>query len=636
MSTNKHFNKICIVAVVLALVLTVIFMNGEAVGIEKTESVVQYGKKLFDTSEVHTIDIVMNNWDSFIETCENEEYETCSVVIDGEAFRNVAIRAKGNTSLSMVKSSDSNRYSFKIEFDHYDDTNTYYGLDKLSLNNIIQDNTYMKDYLTYRMMGEFGVAAPLCSFVNITVNGEPWGFYLAVEAIEDSFLKRNYGSDYGELYKPDSTGFGGGRGNGKGFDMNAFLENENNQSEVGNLADASEFSENMPPDGFGRGDRNNSAVRGDRPERPQNSEMPEGINPFDQNGEKPFSPESAGNKGFGVKGSDDVKLKYIDDNVSSYSNIFDNAKTDVSTADKERLINALKRLSENNDIENTVSVDEVIKYFVVHNYVCNGDSYTGSMIHNYYLRENDGILGMIPWDYNLSFGSFQSSDATSTVNSPIDSPVSGGATDDRPMVDWIFKSEEYTEKYHQYFSEFLSEINISGIIEETRALIAPYVKNDPSAFCTYEEFEKGSETLFEFCKLRSESVKGQLSGEIPSTTEAQKSETAKLIDASGISISDMGSMGHGGGDKGGFVRPGQNNQTAQNNENATVSGEETTANQNETPAQTNPVQPGLPPEMPEGMTPPEMPEGMIPPQMPDGEAPSDKAGMWGNIQSADT
>ena len=31
-----------------------------------------------------------------------------------------------------------------------------------------------------------------------------------------------------------------------------------------------------------------------------------------------------------------------------------------------------------------------------------------------------------------------------------------------------------------------------------------------------------------------------------------------------------------------------------------------------------------------------MPEGMIPPQMPDGEAPSDKAGMWGNIQSADT
>ena len=65
----------------------------------------------------------------------------------------------------------NDRYSFKIEFDHYDSTISYHGLDKLSLNNIIQDNTYMKDYLTYQMMGYFGVDAHLCSYVYITVNG---------------------------------------------------------------------------------------------------------------------------------------------------------------------------------------------------------------------------------------------------------------------------------------------------------------------------------------------------------------------------------------------------------------------------------------------------------------------------------
>ena len=48
-----------------------------------------------------------------------------------------------------------------------------------------------------------------------------------------------------------------------------------------------------------------------------------------------------------------------------------------------------------------MDVDEVIRYFVVHNFVCNFDSYTGSMIHNYYLYEEDGQLSMIPWDYNL-------------------------------------------------------------------------------------------------------------------------------------------------------------------------------------------------------------------------------------------
>lgn len=59
--------------------------------------------------------------------------------------------------------------------------------------------------------------------IYITVNGEEWGLYLAVEGVEESFLQRNYGKDYGELYKPDSTNMGGGRGNGESFDPDEFL-----------------------------------------------------------------------------------------------------------------------------------------------------------------------------------------------------------------------------------------------------------------------------------------------------------------------------------------------------------------------------------------------------------------------------
>lgn len=65
----------------------------------------------------------------------------------------------------------------------------------------------------------------------------------------------------------------------------------------------------------------------------------------------------------------------------------------------------------------------MIRYFVVHNYVCNDDSYTGMMVHNYYLYENDGELAMVPWDYNLGFGTFGSADASSTVNTPIDTGI---------------------------------------------------------------------------------------------------------------------------------------------------------------------------------------------------------------------
>ena len=483
MSTHKNFDKICAVVLASVLLLTGVCMafGGNADG----GTTMGYEDKLFDTSSVHKINIVMDDWDEFISSAESEEYYACTLEIDGETYKNVAIRGKGNTSLTKVAAYGNDRYSFKVEFDRYDSSVTYHGLDKLCLNNIIQDNTYMKDYLCYRLMAEMGVASPLCSYVYVSVNGSDWGLYLAVEGIEESFLQRNYGSDYGELYKPDSQSMGGGRGNGKGFDMDA-------------------------NDGKGGGRD-------------------------------------------GMNSSDDTLLKYIDDDPDSYSNIFDNAKTDISKSDKKRLIAALKTLS-GDDPEQAVDVDAVIRYFVVHNFVLNFDSYTGSMIHNYYLYESDGKMQMIPWDYNLAFGAFQSADgATSLVNYPIDDPVSGGDASDRPMLAWIFQNEEYTELYHKYFAELISTVFDSGEFaqefDSVVQMISPYVESDPTKFCTCEEFETGAQTLREFCLKRAESISGQLDGSIGSTSDTQERST--LIDAGSLKISDMGTMGSEGGGAGG-------------------------------------------------------------------------------------
>lgn len=528
MAASKHIDKICLAAALFALLLTCVFASGERLGIQPASQVMGYETRLFDTAAVHTVDIVMDDWEGFLETCENEEYTVCDLVIDNEAYQNVAIRAKGNTSLRSVSQLGSQRYSFKIEFDHYDSSKSYHGLDKLSLNNLIQDNTMLKDYLTYQMMGAFGAAAPLCSFVYITVNGEEWGLYLAVEGVEDGFLQRNYGSGSGELYKPDSLSMGGGPGNGREFNMEDFAGRFDGKTDPADAALAA------GPEGTG-----GSAL----PAFPESG----------QAGPEELEHGGAGGGFGGGMGSDDAKLQYIDDDPESYSTIFDNAKTDVSSADQERLIAALKALGEGN-VESSVDVDQVLRYFVVHNFVVNGDSYTGSMVHNYYLYEQDGLLSMIPWDYNLAFGGFQSSSASDTVNDPIDTPLSVTGDGTRPMADWIFQSEAYTALYHQYFAEFLETVDVTGLIDSADALIAPYVERDPTKFCTYEEFEVGVSTLREFCRLRAESVAGQLDGSIPSTADGQRADSAALVDASGITISDMGSMnstmggfgGHGG------------------------------------------------------------------------------------------
>lgn len=309
MSTSSNLDRICVAALALAVLIAALAFCAPALGYEATSGgvVLGYEERLFDTSVVHTIDIVMDDWEGFIAGCEVEEYVLCDLVIDGE----------------------------------------------------------------------------------------DWGLYLAVEGVEESFLLRNYGTDYGELYKPDSMEMGGGRGNGGGFS--------------------------------GRGGM------GGMP-----SDMGE-------------PPEDMGG----------------------------------------------------------------------------------------------GLLSMLPWDYNLAFGGFMgSSDAEALVNWSIDDPTSDGDTESRPMLAWIFESEEYTELYHAAFAEFIESVFTSGeferLFDETVELISPYVERGPTKFCTYEEFELGAETLREFCLLRAESIGYQLAGE------------DVTVDASGLDISAMGSMNNtaGGGGKG--------------------------------------------------------------------------------------
>lgn len=659
MSSHKSIDKICIIVTAFTIILAVVFCGFSALDIN-TVRAIGYENRIFDRTKVHTIDIVMNDWDSFIETCESEEYSPCSVIIDGEAIKNVGIRAKGNTSLSSVKNSGSSRYSFKIEFDQYDKTKSYHGLDKLCLNNIIQNNTYMKDYLAYSLMVDFGVDTPLCSYAYITVNGEYWGLYLAVEAIEDSFLTRNYGSNYGDLYKPDSMSFGGGRGNGRDFNMTDFIKENTDESDDDKTAESSDSKNSS---GFSP----SSGFNGNIPDMSNfdPSSMPGG------NGNMPDMGGGLGGFGGGM-GSNDVKLKYIDDDPDSYSNIFGNAKTTVNTADQNRLIKSLKALSDRNDMESVVDTDEVIRYFVVHDFLCNGDSYTGQMIHNYYLYEENDQLSMIPWDYNLAYGSFSGGNASSSVNSPIDTPVSNGMSD-RPMVAWIFDSEEYTNQYHELFSEFLSGTDIDAMITETAAMIDEYVRKDPTKFCTYEEYQKGVEAIREFCRLRTESVKGQLDGTIPSTSDGQKADSSALIDTSSLNISDMGTMGGNGG-FGGFGGFGGNtdskpsessdgssdngqssrfgsfsknrssngfsrrSRSEQNSESDGVTATTSTSANTETSTQTPSSR-----QMPEGFDPAQMPEGFSgqlpedfdPTQMPSGQMPEGFNGQRPQIPNQD-
>ena len=127
---------------------------------------------------------------------------------------------------------------------------------------------------------------------------------------------------------------------------------------------------------------------------------------------------------------------------------------------------ALKQLSTGDDLESCLDVDEVLRYFVANNFLMNYDSYTGTMLHNYGLYEKDGIMSMVPWDYNLSFGAFnQNADATSIVNWAMDTPLQSATNDQRPMWGKLADNSDYLARYHSYFDELLTNYFESGKFE---------------------------------------------------------------------------------------------------------------------------------------------------------------------------
>jgi len=159
------------------------------------------------------------------------------------------------------------------------------------------------------------------------------------------------------------------------------------------------------------------------------------------------------------------------------------------------------------------------------------------------------------------------------------------------------------------------------MISDTAALIDEYVEKDPTKFCTYDEFQKGVEAISKFCTLRAESVSGQLSGSIPSTSDGQKADSSSLIDTGDLNISDMGSMNMGGG-KGGFGGFGGNKQS-DSSDASLMNMSNMQFNGGEMPGDFDPSKFGG--EMPSGFDPSnfdsKMPEGFTPP---DGSFPSGK------------
>jgi spore coat protein CotH len=449
----------------------------------------------FHPDRVVTVYIYMTNedWEYLKTNAIEEQYVKADLWYDGELIEDIAVRPKGNSSLSSVISSGTCRFSLKADINFFNAARNLHGVKKLNFNNGWSDPTYIREVLGYELFEQMALPTPRASFVDLWVNDTHLGLYTMVEHIDKTFLGNHFADNTGNLYKPETPA---AYLNWTEEDVGDQQETQLDEADVnlggGKLKEILQALEPKETSGEANSQQNKREVMG-------------GMNLM-----------GTGNL------LEQMGLK-TNENNPNHSHLF-------------RLLDILNNEPDETfpfEIEKILDVDNVLRFLAVSVLIVHLDNYIG-LGHNYYLYDNDGKFVIIPWDLNMAFGTFNSGlSSDQIINFYIDEPTAG-AVADRPLVDRLLSYQPYMDKYHAYLEELLDgAFNVDRMhsrIDELADLIRPYVEADELKFYTTEQFEKGLEEstvqsgrsmfggmgspigLKPFIEQRSQSVREQLDG----------------------------------------------------------------------------------------------------------------------------
>lgn len=116
----------------------------------------------------------------------------------------VAVRLKGNTSFRPI----DEKPSFRVDVHAFDPELELDGLERLTLNNLIQDPTMLREHAAYAFFAKNGLPGPRQGYVRMTLNGADYGLYSLVETMDEQLLKRALPDDRGgNLYEASGADF---------------------------------------------------------------------------------------------------------------------------------------------------------------------------------------------------------------------------------------------------------------------------------------------------------------------------------------------------------------------------------------------------------------------------------------------
>jgi hypothetical protein len=125
------------------------------------------------------------------------EEQPGAVAFEGALFDPISVRIKGQ--LGSLRTLDQ-KTAFKVDLDDYE-RHRLRGMETLTLNNMVQDPSFVHEYFTYALYRALDIPAPRVGWTELSINGEHWGLYLFLETADDQFLKRWFQDPTGPLFE---------------------------------------------------------------------------------------------------------------------------------------------------------------------------------------------------------------------------------------------------------------------------------------------------------------------------------------------------------------------------------------------------------------------------------------------------
>jgi spore coat protein CotH len=143
------------------------------------------------------------SWEAIKADPEAGELQRAELLYDGDRVADIAVRAKGNSSLRSLVRQRSDRYSLKLDINHFVPGQRLRGLKKFNLNNGFKDASFLRETVAYELLRGTGLPASRTALADVWIADEHLGLYTVVEQVDNLFLKRHFDDSAGNLYKPD-------------------------------------------------------------------------------------------------------------------------------------------------------------------------------------------------------------------------------------------------------------------------------------------------------------------------------------------------------------------------------------------------------------------------------------------------